>query len=144
MAGLPLFSTLGNRPWPWGLIQLSNGSWSIEDAGREDAVEIRGKHASSPLAYHTEFHSVWSINCIYHPVILLDYTLIDERSMRPISLTTMPRAAGKKTAGQDEGFTGSLSRFWNRSYAADYLGFALLLVAYSLVRPSMFNKKSRS
>lgn len=48
----------------------------------------------------------------------------------------MARAAGKKTAGQDEGFIGSISRFWNRSYAPDYVGFALLLVAYSLVRPS--------
>ena len=46
---------------------------------------------------------------------------------------TMPRATGKKTAGKDEGFMSSVSRFWNRSYAADYVGFALLLVAYSLV-----------
>ena len=53
--------------------------------------------------------------------------------MQQIFLTTMPRAAGKKTAGQDEGFIGSISRFWNRSYAPDYVGFALLLVAYSLV-----------
>lgn len=45
----------------------------------------------------------------------------------------MPRATGKKTAGKDEGFMSSVSRFWNRSYAADYVGFALLLVAYSLV-----------
>lgn len=45
----------------------------------------------------------------------------------------MPRAAGKKTAGKDEDFMASVSRFWNRSYAADYVGFALLLVAYSLV-----------
>lgn len=113
------------------------------NAGREDAVEIRGKHASSPLAYHTEFHFVLPTKCLFYHVILLDCTLTDERSMRPISLTTMPRAAGKKTAGQDEGFTGSLSRFWNRSYAADYVGFALLLVAYSLVRPPIFNIKSR-
>ena len=46
---------------------------------------------------------------------------------------TMPRATGKKTAGKDEGFVSSVSRFWNRSYAADYVGFALLLVAYALV-----------
>lgn len=53
--------------------------------------------------------------------------------MRPISLTTMARAAGKKPAGKDGGFMASVSRFWNRSYAADYIGFALLLLAYSLV-----------
>lgn len=46
----------------------------------------------------------------------------------------MPRAAGKKTAGKDEDFMASVSRFWNRSYAADYVGFALLLVAYSLIQ----------
>ncbi len=45
----------------------------------------------------------------------------------------MPRATGKKIAGKDEGFMPSVSRFWNRSYAADYVGFALLLVAYGLV-----------
>lgn len=50
-----------------------------------------------------------------------------------MSLKTMPRVAGKKTAGKDEGFMASVSRFWDCSYAADYVGFALLLVAYSLV-----------
>ena len=45
----------------------------------------------------------------------------------------MPRAAGKNTAGKDDGFMSSVSRFWNRSYAADYVGFALLLLAYGLV-----------
>lgn len=45
----------------------------------------------------------------------------------------MHGAAGKKTAGQDGGFIASVSRFWKGSYAADYVGFALLLVAYSLV-----------
>lgn len=45
----------------------------------------------------------------------------------------MPRAAGKKIAGKEEGFMSSVSRFWNRSYAADYVGFALLLLAYGLV-----------
>lgn len=53
--------------------------------------------------------------------------------MQPISLTTMPRASGRKTVSQDEGFMGPVSRFWNRSYTADYVGFALLLLAYSLV-----------
>ena len=58
---------------------------------------------------------------------------MDEGSMRPISLTTMPRANGKKSAGKDEGFLSSVFKFWNRSYAADYVGFALLVLAYSLV-----------
>lgn len=49
----------------------------------------------------------------------------------------MPRASGKRTVGQDEGILGSVSRFWNRSYAADYVGFALLLLAYSLVGLAM-------
>ena len=57
--------------------------------------------------------------------------------MRPISLTTMPRASGKKTVGQDEGLMGSVSSFWNRSYTADYVGFAILLLAYSLVGLAM-------
>lgn len=54
--------------------------------------------------------------------------------MRPISLMTMPGAAGRKTANQDGGFIASFSRFWNGSYAADYVGFALLLVAYSMIQ----------
>ena len=51
----------------------------------------------------------------------------------------MSSGGGKKPAGQDEGFIGPISRFWSRSYAPDYLGFALLLVAYSLVRLSLVN-----
>ncbi|KAK1759891.1 diacylglycerol pyrophosphate phosphatase 1 [Echria macrotheca] len=31
------------------------------------------------------------------------------------------------------GFLGSMSRFWHRSYAADYIGFALLLTCYLLI-----------
>lgn len=63
--------------------------------------------------------------------------------MRQISLTAMPRAAGKKTAGKDEDFMSSVSRFWNRSYAADYAGFALLLLAYSLVGHQWLESGSR-
>lgn len=50
----------------------------------------------------------------------------------------MPRATGKQTAGQDESFIAPVSRFCNRSYAPDYGGFALLLIAYCLVRPTRF------
>ncbi|CAF9937243.1 hypothetical protein IMSHALPRED_011069 [Imshaugia aleurites] len=46
----------------------------------------------------------------------------------------MPRTTGKKTAGQDGGFLSSVSGFWKQSYAADYVGFALLLLAYSLIQ----------
>lgn len=49
----------------------------------------------------------------------------------------MPRPAGKQTAGQDEGFIAPVSRFYSRSYAPDYAGFALLLIAYGLVRLTM-------
>jgi len=31
------------------------------------------------------------------------------------------------------GVAGTMSRFWQRSYAADYLGFAMLLTAYIYV-----------
>lgn len=51
----------------------------------------------------------------------------------------MPRAAGKQTAGQDEGFIAPVSRFCNRSYAPDYAGFALLLIAYALVRLTIYS-----
>lgn len=37
---------------------------------------------------------------------------------------------------QQHGAAGSLGRFWQGSYAADYLGLATLLVVYILVRPS--------
>ncbi|SLM39805.1 pap2 domain protein [Lasallia pustulata] len=42
---------------------------------------------------------------------------------------------GRRNGGmmKQQGFMGSVSRFWQRSYAADYVGFAMLLVAYLLM-----------
>jgi len=37
---------------------------------------------------------------------------------------------GTATKIQDPGILGSITRFWQRSYAADYVGFALLLTGY--------------
>lgn len=46
-----------------------------------------------------------------------------------------PRSASSKTANkvQEAGFLGSIARFLQRSYAADYAGFALLLTGYILI-----------
>jgi len=37
---------------------------------------------------------------------------------------------GTATKSQEAGVVGSVTRFWQRSYAADYVGFALLLTGY--------------
>ena len=104
-----------------------------------DAARTRGKHASGPPAYQDEIHFHSSSHRLQASASSppLDgfgtSCFVNEGPTRPISSTTMPRPAGKRTAGQDESFIGSVSRFWNRSYVADYVGFALLLLAYSLV-----------
>lgn len=42
---------------------------------------------------------------------------------------------------QRPGMVGAVARFWNRSYAPDYLGLALLITAYALVRGSTEHKQ---
>jgi diacylglycerol diphosphate phosphatase / phosphatidate phosphatase len=52
----------------------------------------------------------------------------------------MPRHASTKHGRQKSswiqqpGVIGAIGRFWERSYAPDYLGFALLLTVYILVK----------
>lgn len=41
---------------------------------------------------------------------------------------------------QQPGILGAIGRFWQRSYAPDYLGFALLVTAHVLVRKRMDEK----
>lgn len=113
-------------------------------------ARTRGKHASGPPAYQGEMHFHSSSHRLQASASSppLDgfgtSWFVNEGPTRPISSTTMPRPAGKRTAGQDESFIGSVSRFWNRSYVADYVGFALLLLAYSLVGSAMTrNRVSR-
>ena len=54
----------------------------------------------------------------------------------------MPRPAGNKSDGRNESLMSSISNLWNRSYAADYVGFAILLLAYSLVSYRPFESES--
>ncbi|KAL8719805.1 MAG: hypothetical protein Q9225_003240 [Loekoesia sp. 1 TL-2023] len=45
------------------------------------------------------------------------------------------RSKGKKNGStQQAGLMGSMSRFWHRSYAGDYVGFVLLLTGYILIQ----------
>lgn len=47
-----------------------------------------------------------------------------------------PSSKARRSSGlsQRPGLEGSVARFWQRSYAADYVGFALLITAYMFVR----------
>lgn len=44
------------------------------------------------------------------------------------------RDGRKLKSGSNSSYLEALMRFWERSYAADYLGLALLMVAYFLVQ----------
>ncbi|KAK3315792.1 phosphatidic acid phosphatase type 2/haloperoxidase [Apodospora peruviana] len=47
------------------------------------------------------------------------------------SRANSPSSSG---SGADYGFLGSVSRFWHKSYAADYIGFALLFTGYMVLQ----------
>lgn len=42
----------------------------------------------------------------------------------------------KVSVSETPGVWGALKRFWQRSYAADYVGFTLLVAAYVMVSNS--------
>jgi hypothetical protein len=44
------------------------------------------------------------------------------------------KKGGQSSWVQQPGIIGAIGRFWQRSYVPDYLGFVLLVTAYTLVR----------
>jgi len=40
----------------------------------------------------------------------------------------------RASSPSDSGLYGTLRRFWQKSYASDYLGFVLLLAAYIVIK----------
>ena len=52
----------------------------------------------------------------------------------PYRRSTKARGRQGSSWLQQPGFIGATGRFWQRSYAPDYLGFALLITAYILVQ----------
>ena len=58
------------------------------------------------------------------------------RGLRSTEASTMPSRAPRQDHGgvtSRSGIVGAVARFWQRTYAPDYVGFAMLLTAYLLV-----------
>lgn len=53
---------------------------------------------------------------------------------RAIMAMPSPARKGRQPPPNDSGLYESLRRFWHKSYAGDYLGLILLLVAYILLK----------
>jgi diacylglycerol diphosphate phosphatase/phosphatidate phosphatase len=54
----------------------------------------------------------------------------------------MPSRPSRQDGGltAKRGFLGSITRFWQRTYAPDYVGLSALLVAYILVISPIFRR----